>query len=471
MKERLQDDRYIALLKNTATFGLGLVGAKIVQFFFLPYLTNVLTRAEYGGIELAMAFVGLAVPVVTLGLSNATLRFGLSGETKKEELLKNAATVLAFSVLVTLLLSSLLSFYGSLSAYWLYIAGIVIAQGVRLNLALFVKADNRMGVYSADSILMMGVMAGGTVLSISIFKTGIEGYFLSEIIANCVSATFLVTAGRVCRYVKPRVPLNKKLLHSMLAYCVPLMFNAISWWVAGLSDRVVLDLFFSHEAVGLYSAAAKLPAMVTTLLSVFTQAWMISAIREYEKEKDGRFFVKVYGVYAALLFCVVALGILVIQPVMKIYVGSEFFEAWRYVPFLFIGAAFLGISDYYGAIYAAAGASLLEIKSTAVCAGSNILLNFLLIPHWGIMGAVAATMVSYVIVVTIRIIDTRKIMRLRLKNGMLAGNLALLMAEALLVIAGNYGFAAACAVALISLNAANVIFTKRKAIKIENTHL
>lgn len=239
------------------------------------------------------------------------------------------------------------------------------------------------------------------------------GYFCAEVIGNMFSIIFLLFGGRIYQNINLKKPLDKELLKKMLKYSIPLMFNAISWWITSFSDRAVLNIFFSESEVGLYSVAAKIPAIVTTLLSVFTQAWIMSAVKEYEKENNPSFFNNIRKIYSAILFVGIGMAILIIKPLMKIYVGENFFEAWYYVPILLIGTAFLGVSNYYGAIYAAAKANILEIKSTLICAISNIILNFVLIPKSGIMGAVLTTSLSYIIVVIVRIIDTKKIMTIK----------------------------------------------------------
>ena len=64
-----------------------------------------LSTAEYGTIDLTVTFVGLAVPVVSLELSDAMLRFGLSEDTDKKSLFKNGVMVLLGASLFVLLLS------------------------------------------------------------------------------------------------------------------------------------------------------------------------------------------------------------------------------------------------------------------------------------------------------------------------------------------------------------------------------
>ena len=120
--------RYTTLIKNMLIFGLGLLGSKFVQFMLLPYFTNVLSTAEYGTIDLTVTFVGLAVPVVSLELSDAMLRFGLSEDTDKKSLFKNGVMVLLGASLFVLLLSPLLVFYKSISPWKWYIVILVVLQ-------------------------------------------------------------------------------------------------------------------------------------------------------------------------------------------------------------------------------------------------------------------------------------------------------------------------------------------------------
>lgn len=411
MKEQnIGNNKYSGLVKNTFIFGIGLVGSKFVQFILLPYFTNVLTTAEYGTIDLVVTFVGLMVPLVTLELSDSVLRFGLSNDTNKKALVVNAGLVLAISAILTVMLSPLIVFYESIAEFRWYIVLLIITQAFRTNLALFVKADNRVTAYSVDSILTAAIIASCDIVFISKFNMSIRGYFFAEIIGNCCSTVFLIFIGRIKKYISLRYGIDLTLMKHMIKYSIPLMFNALSWWITTFSDRMILDLYFTTSEVGIYSVAAKIPAIVTTLLSVFTQAWIMSAVKEYENGKDVKFFENVYSIYSAFLFSFVSITIIIIKPVMRLYVGKAFFDAWYYVPLLLSGTVFLGISNYYGAIYASAKANLLEIKSTMICAASNIVLNFLLIPRLNILGAVIATACSYVIVVIVRIIDTRKIL-------------------------------------------------------------
>lgn len=453
----MKDNKYFILIKNTLILGFGLIGSKLVQFLLVPFFTNMLSPTEYGVIDLGVTFSNLMVPVVTANLADAVLRFGLSSQIKKEELLTNSLFILGTGTLISLAIWPFLNLYNSIGRWRSYIIIIIILQSFKINFSLYLKANDRIGIYASDSILTALLMAASNIVLIAFFRMGIKGYFLSEIIGNSFSILFLLLGGEIWKDIHLDVKLNRSLMWDMLRYSIPLMFNAVSWWITNFSDRILLNQYFTEKEVGLYSVAAKMPSIVTTIISVFTQAWMMSAIREYETSREEGFFNKVYAYYCAALFSVVSAAILLVKPFMSIYVGKEFIDTWRYIPFLLIGVVFWGIANFYGAFYAAAKRNLKEVKSTMLCAGSNIILNLILIPCFNIMGAVIATMLSYVILVIIRIVDTKNIVKCEARMVFILINLLFLLIEVFSILKDKIILASVITVAIILTNLFQIV--------------
>ena len=406
-------DKAAELIKNTSIFGFGLFGAKVVQVLLLPYFTNVFSRKQYGTIDLVVTFVDLIVPIVTLELSSAILRFGLSEGVDRKVLSKNAMVILSAGIFVIFLCVPLLQFYKTLSPYKYYVAMLLILHCVRAECSIYVKSVERITVYAIDNILVAFITAVTDIILITGLGYGINGYFTAEIIGYIFSILYLIIVGKLYQFIDIRVPVDKTLLIEMLRYSAPLVLNGVSWWITSFSDRIVLNYFFSEDEVGIYSISAKFPSLLSAILSVFTQAWIISAIKEYERNKESRFFDKICIYYSLILTLMVCVGTIFIESILKIFISEEFFDAWRYVPYLLLGSAFLAISNFFGSIFAAAKKNILEIKSTVICAMCNIILNLILIPNNSIQGAVIATMISYLILFVIRIYDASKLIKIR----------------------------------------------------------
>lgn len=90
-------------------------------------------------------------------------------------------------------------------------------------------------------------------------------------------------------------------------------------------------------------------------------------------------------------------------------------------------------------------------------------LNVILIPSFGIMGAVAATALSYVIVVVVRIVDTKKLIKLDYKPGFLLINSGVVLSEVIFIIFGRSNAAIISAMVIIGLNAGRFYYMKVKS--------
>lgn len=76
-------DKYKKLLSNTLIFAIGTFSSKLLVFFLTRLYTAVLTESEYGAVDLIQQTGNLLLPLVTLGITNAVIRFGLDRGVKK----------------------------------------------------------------------------------------------------------------------------------------------------------------------------------------------------------------------------------------------------------------------------------------------------------------------------------------------------------------------------------------------------
>ena len=79
----MANNRNRYLMKNTIIFTLGNFGSKLISFFLIPLYTNVLTTTEYGVVDLVVTVVTVAVPVLTLNISESVMRFALDRDAGK----------------------------------------------------------------------------------------------------------------------------------------------------------------------------------------------------------------------------------------------------------------------------------------------------------------------------------------------------------------------------------------------------
>ena len=103
-KKTKNQNRTGYFLKNIAIFGIGNIGTKFIAFFMVPVYTNVLSASEYGTIDLIAAVSMLAVPLLTLNVEEAVMRFSLDKNADYSTILSCGLFVLCIGFAAGLLL-------------------------------------------------------------------------------------------------------------------------------------------------------------------------------------------------------------------------------------------------------------------------------------------------------------------------------------------------------------------------------
>lgn len=426
------DLKHKQLVKDTIVFAIGNIGSKLILFFMVPLYTNYLTAEEFGTADLVFTISQLLIPFVSVVIFDAVLRFGLSKEANAEDVLLVGGIVFLLGSLVTVAVTPLFDFYIILSQWKWYLCIYVIlnmAGSIEMNY-LKVKGKNRS--FAAISIIQTLVLAILNLALLTWLHLGVEGYLIANV-AGCaatVLAAFL--AGNIGTALRT-AHLDIALMKQMLFYSMPLIINNVSWWVIHSSDKIMIELMIGASALGIYSVATKIPSLINVLISIFSQAWGISTVREIESTNDTKFYAEVFRVFSLIAFGAAIMLTAVIKPFMLIYVGSNYDEAWRYVPFLLASASFSAISSFYGSLYGALKKSVSSMSTTFIAAALNIVLNYLFIQKIGIWGAVLGTVIAYVVVAFIRMLGILRMMKFNPCWRAFMVNSVLVLSQALLI--------------------------------------
>ncbi len=403
----MKKNKYLQLFKDIIVFSLGSFGSKLILFLMVPLYTNYLTAEEYGTTELIFTFMQLVVPFASLVIYDAVLRFGLSKENIKEDVLKNGLFVISIGTLVTIVLVPIIGFYDELSVWKLHL-GLFVVLSMYLSLFQnYLKVKERNIQFAIVSIIQTISLATLNILFLAYRNLGVLGYITSNLLSYLISILACIFLGDLYKDIK-KGRINYKLLKEMIVFSAPLIFNNISWWIIQSSDKLMISNMISVGALGIYTVSTKIPSLINVCTNIFQQAWSISTIKEIESSNDKQFYATVFEMLQTTVFLFSILISLFIKPFMSVYVGSSYFGAWIYVPMLIVAAAFGTISAFFGNLYNALKMSFNSMVSTIFSALINIVLNLILIPKIEIWGAVIGTMVSYFLIMFIRLFDCQK---------------------------------------------------------------
>jgi len=387
--------------RHSAVYGLGGIVSRVLAVFLLPLYTRFLDTEDLGAVGLIVALSAVLVTILRLGISSAFFRFYFdSTDPVRRRLvvrtsfwftMASATAGLAGGVLLAEPIADLLG----LDDANLVRAGFVgiWAQMNYEQLTSLFRAEERSTAFVLASLANIAVTVGATVLLVVAWEQGALGVIVGNFTGTLVVYLALLAVHRE----QLGLQFSRPLLREMNRFGIPLVPAALALIAVNFSDRFFLVHLASLDEVGLYEIGVRIASAMVLLLTAFRMAWPAFAysIEDDAEAKRTYAFVLTYLVVVAS-WLALALGLLA-PWLVRLLTQPEFYEGERVVaPLAFGGMA------YAAYIVMAIGVGRAKRTQfnwviTGFAAVVNVVLNLILIPPYGIMGAAVATVASYVV--------------------------------------------------------------------------
>lgn len=411
----------VELVKNTAILALGKFSSQGIVFLLLPLYTSFLAPEEYGIVDVAVTYVMLLSPALTLQTEMAVFRFLIDArdsDSEKTRIISNALELsmgLLFSVITIGFVAWLMleiPYFGLIVVLFcstvLYGFCLQSARGLGKNFS-FAKASIISGIVTVSSNIVLIVCLG----------LGASALLISLALAQFASTVYLTVSLRLHRFVKFSVR-DKVLKKQFLSYSSPLVPNGIAWWVINGADRTIILVFMGLASNGIFAVATKFPLIYTTIFSVFGLSWTESASVNIESKNRDKFFSDTFDA-AIRFFGAVSLGVIAVLPlVFHFLIDDQFEEAYVYVPAMLVGAMFNSLVGLYSAIYVAKKLTGKVATTSIAAAVISLTINLILVHHIGLFAAAAANSIAFLSMAVFRHFDLKKYVTISYDKGMLA---------------------------------------------------
>ncbi|MGN1480761.1 lipopolysaccharide biosynthesis protein [Porcipelethomonas sp.] len=407
-------NKYKKLIGNTLIFAVGQTGAKIFSFLLVRLYTAVLMPDEYSTAELLYNTLNVLYPIITFSMADAIVRFGLDKTYDNRKVYSSANFMLFIGIIF---LACTLPIWNASELYHGYTGLLFVyclCSCFRQLTAQYARAAGHVKLFALDGIFAVLTQFLCNVLFMVYFDLGIKGYILSFIASDIFSIIFLYITGKIYKSFRIRF-IDKALIKEMLKYSLPLVPTYLLWWITSSSDRMFVIKMVSNEANGIYAAAYKLPTLLMFLTTMFYQAWQMSSVEEKDSNELGLFYKNVYETYSSLIFIAAGFLITFSKPVTDLLLSDEKYSgAEHYTVILIVSMVFQCFCQFLSSIYSVKKKSQNSCFTALAAALTNVILNIVLIPKFGVYGAAIATALSYFICYLIRIIDTRRFVYFKL---------------------------------------------------------
>ncbi len=401
------------LIKNVILFAIGNIGSKLLQVVLVPLYTRVMTNSEYGTVDLMQAVVSLLIPIFSFSIFEAVFRYAMEKEYDKNAVYSTGICISAIGALLLCLGGGIAGAFIDKAFVWLVVANSV-AGFFRSLLSQYTRAVEKTVLFTADNVLLTVLIMIFNILFIIKLEWGIYGYMLGYILANVCSCIILWAMLGSYRKFSFRL-VTKPLTKELLLFSVPLIPNAVCWWTSSFIDRIIITAVEGEAANGIYAAGHKLPSMLTIIVTIFFQAWQMSANQEFKKSDISDFYKEIHDQIFSVITLVSSFMILFCKPITSVFLGEEYFDAWQVMPFLLVAISFFSFAQFLGSIYSANKKTSMAFATNLIGVAVSLTFNIILVSvlKVGIIGSAIATLCSYFVLWIVRIRDTGKIVPIK----------------------------------------------------------
>ena len=430
----MNDSRTKKLLKNTLILTISNLSSKLLSFIFVPLYTYVLTTEQYGISDIITTTISLITPVFTLLGSEAILRFSLDKAQDKKQLFSTIFYIYLFGTILLTLLTLVASiFFTIIREYIIFFLLYYITINANEILLQFGKGLEKITFVGLAGIISSVVLIILNIVFLVVFHMGIQGYLLAFIFSNVISTIFLIITLKVKNFVISYHQLEKNTFSDVCKYTLPMIPNSISWWLSNSANKYIITFFLGSSLNGIYSIANKIPSFLSVFVTIFISSWQISAVEDFGTKETQAFYERIYIMLFKVLATICSVIILLSKFMGKYLFLNEFEGAWVYCPILLLSALFHALSGFIGTIYTSAKKTKFLFYSTMIGALINVILCILLTKFLGIFGATIAISLSNFIIWTLRIIDSRKIMKMHINYLNITFQIMLLIIESIVI--------------------------------------
>ncbi|HEV0580212.1 TPA: oligosaccharide flippase family protein, partial [Streptococcus pneumoniae] len=187
--------KYKELAKNTGTFALANFSSKILIFLLVPIYTKVLTTTEYGFYDLVYTTIQLLVPILTLNISEAVMRFLMKEDVSKKSVFSIAILDIFLGSIIfclLLLVNQIFSLSELISQYSIYIMVIFAFYTLNNFLIQYSKGIDKIGVTAISGVISAAVMLSMNILLLVVLNWGLLGFFIANICGYVIPCVYII---------------------------------------------------------------------------------------------------------------------------------------------------------------------------------------------------------------------------------------------------------------------------------------
>ena len=400
------------MLKNVAKDTVYYTAAKVVAglmgILSVKLFTSLFAPDVFGNYSIVSTTVNMLLMIIFGWLFHSAIRFSQEYQAVEEKkkfystLFLCSATVTLLTILVALLL--LFFFQNSIDkGLTVLILGGILFLGTQSNaLILFnlLRAERMSRIYSLLAIGYSILKLVAIYVMAKVMDFGVDSIFWSGALFDMVVIASMSYRLRIWKYFD-KSSFAPQLLRRFFAYGSPLIGVSVTTWILSASDKYVIKIYRTSAEVGIYSISYSLVAagftLVNTSLMLGLYPIILKTWKEHGKKGTEELMGKILRYYLIMTIpAFIGLSVLAL-PALTVLASKDYISGYTVIPWVALGLLFQGLTEYVTKVWELQENTKTIFYLMIVAATVNILLNIVMVPHYGFYAAAITTTASYLL--------------------------------------------------------------------------
>jgi len=395
---------YKRIFKDGINLFSGKILTIVIGLINLMILTRVLTTEDMGKYSLCLMIVNLGIQLGLNWSDTSIVRHGREEFVKHKKINKSfwARSILYVPLMVLFLCGYLIftkqiaGYIGIAQSLVILILFLFLLNGITNSLSYIYMSIAQINRSSYILPLQKLIYVGGLALFLLKVIPAKLGYVL--IIINI--SFFLILLYSILtfdyKYILP-VKVNKVYLKKIWSFSWPQLIGFIGLYVINYADLFVIKKYLGFSNVGIYSVAYNCFTTITSILLTVNTLFM-PLIVEYKCKKRQDLitgYVRKIPLFAAAWIPIILIGLIFSKPIMILVFSSKYLGSVAPFRILLISTLFCVVSTFFLPLINAYDLIIPLQSINVIKSIINVIVDLILVPKIGIMGAAFGTMAAY----------------------------------------------------------------------------
>lgn len=397
----LNHDGFKRYFANTGWMFFGQMFSLLVSFFVGAYVARYLGPSNFGAMSYAISFVGLFGFLVGFGVDGILNRELVRLPEERDEILgtsfwmKFSGAILAIFIINIGSLISSNDFLVKILIFLFSLSLIFQSFGVVSNLFHSMVLAERV-VKIQTIVVIFSLILKLIFIYLGLGVIWITAVYLFDSIGLAIGL-IIIYKKKEKLFFRPKI--NKKIAISLFKDSFPIMLSVIAIAIYSKIDQVIIKNMLDEASVGVYAVAVKIseiwyfvPGLITTSI--------LPAVINAKKVDSLSYKKRLRTLYSFLLFSglLISLGIFLLSdPIINLIFGDDYLLSIKISKIYSWSGVFVFLMTGFWTYLLSENRTKIYLIANIIGACSNIFLNIILIPRYGVIGSAYATVISYVL--------------------------------------------------------------------------